>query len=78
MGVIAARKSAEDGEPLVLVGRIGGSQNPWIEGRAAFTLLDASMNIVGEGADSCDGELCTGDCCANRTPGMYGIGQSGG
>lgn len=64
VGVIAARESAEDGDPIVVVGRIGGAANPWIEGRAAFTLLDASKSIVAEGTDSGDAELCTGDCCA--------------
>lgn len=66
VGVIAARESAEDGAPVVVVGRIGGSANPWIDGRAAFTLLDASMTVVGEGEDSAEGELCTGDCCATE------------
>jgi len=66
VGVIAARESAEDGSPLVLVGRIGGSATPWIEGRAAFTLLDASMNVVAEGDDRAEGEICTGDCCATE------------
>jgi len=66
VGVIIARESAEDGEPLVLVGRIGGAANPWIDGRAAFTLLDASMSVVAEGEDDGDGELCMGDCCATE------------
>lgn len=66
VGVIAARKSAEDGAPIVLVGRIGGSPNPWIDGRAAFMLLDASMSVVAEGEDSAEDELCTGDCCATE------------
>ncbi|MBX3424287.1 MAG: AbrB/MazE/SpoVT family DNA-binding domain-containing protein [Pirellulales bacterium] len=66
VGVIAARESAEDGAPLVLVGRVGGSANPWIDGRAAFMLLDASMSVVAEGEDSAEGELCTGDCCATE------------
>ncbi len=64
VGVIAARESTEDGEELVLVGRVGGSAKPWIDGRAAFTLLDASMSVVAEGADSGDNEMCLGDCCA--------------
>ena len=50
----------------MLVGRIGGSANPWIDGRAAFTLLDASMTVIAEGGDSAEGELCTGDCCATE------------
>ncbi|MAT73133.1 MAG: hypothetical protein CMJ58_26915 [Planctomycetaceae bacterium] len=66
MGVIAARESAQDGAPLVLVGRVGGSDNPWIDGRAAFMLLDASMSVVAEGEDSAEGEICTGDCCATE------------
>ncbi len=66
VGVITAREEAEDGMPLVMVGRIGGSDKPWIEGRAAFMVLDASMNVVAEGEDSVDGEICTGDCCATE------------
>jgi len=66
VGVIAARESSQDGAPLVLVGRIGGAANPWIDGRAAFTLLDASMSVVAEGEDDGDGELCMGDCCATE------------
>ena len=65
VGVITARESAEDGKPLVMVGRIGGAANPWIEGRAAFTLLDASMTVVAEG-DMAEGAVCTGDCCATE------------
>ncbi|QEG37204.1 hypothetical protein [Bythopirellula goksoeyrii] len=64
IGVIEAREEAEDGEPLVLVGRIGGSTNPWIEGRAAFMLLDASISVIDEGEECEEGEICTGDCCA--------------
>jgi hypothetical protein len=64
LGIIEARESAEDGAPIVIVGRIGGAANPWVEGRAAFTLIDASMVMVAEGEDDAEGELCTGDCCA--------------
>lgn len=65
VGVIAARESAEDGAPIVLVGRVGGTARPWVDGRAAFTMLDASVSVVAEGEDSGEeGELCTGDCCA--------------
>lgn len=63
-GVIEARESAKDGEALVLVGRIGGAANPWIEGRAAFTLLDPSMLVVDQSEGMEEGQLCTGDCCA--------------
>lgn len=64
VGVIEARESAEDGKPLVMVGRIGGAANPWIDGRAAFTVLDASMTVVAEGEENSDaGTICTEECC---------------
>ena len=66
IGVIEARDTAEDGQPLVIVGRIGGAANPWIEGRAAFTLLDASMALVADGTESQEGEICLDDCCAEE------------
>jgi hypothetical protein len=65
IGVIAARESAEDGKPLVMVGRIGGAANPWIDGRSAFTVLDASMTVVGAGEEAA-GAICTEDCCATE------------
>jgi hypothetical protein len=63
LGVIAARETAEDGKPLVMVGRIGGTANPWIDGRAAFTVLDASMTVVAESEDMAEGAICTEECC---------------
>ena len=41
--VIAAREAATDGTELVVAGRIGGSVDPWIDGRAAFTIVDNSL-----------------------------------
>jgi hypothetical protein len=64
VGVIEARKSASDGDPVVIVGRIGGSQNPWIEGRAAFTMIDPSVVVTAAGAECAEGEICMDDCCA--------------
>ena len=66
IGVIDARESASDGEPLTVVGRIGGTSSPWVNGRAAFMLLDASLVMVAEGTDDgeADGQICMGDCCA--------------
>ena len=65
IGVIAARESAKNGEPIVVVGRIGGAANPWIDGRAAFMLLDASIALVANGTESAEGEVCLDDCCAS-------------
>lgn len=64
VGVIAARAEAKHGEPIIVVGRIGGSANPWVEGRAAFMLLDASVVVVANGTESAPGEVCMDDCCA--------------
>jgi hypothetical protein len=69
IGVIEARQSASDGATLTVVGRIGGTSSPWVDGRAAFTLLDASLVLVAEGTDAGDagdGQICTGDCCATE------------
>ena len=55
--VLDARDEAKDGEPIVLVGRLGGGLKPWIEGRAAFLLVDTRI------LPSCaDGEHCEAGC----------------
>jgi hypothetical protein len=41
--VKAVRKEAKDGEQVVVIGRIGGSQKPFVEGRAAFTIVDLAL-----------------------------------
>jgi hypothetical protein len=64
IGVIEALESGADGQPIVVVGKIGGAPNPWIDGRAAFTLLDASKTVVADGAECCEDEICMDDCCA--------------
>jgi hypothetical protein len=61
--VIAARESVEDGEEVVILGRIGGSADPWIEGRAIFTLVDNSL----KSCDQIPGDNCPVPwdyCCA--------------
>jgi hypothetical protein len=52
--VIAARESVEDGDEVTVVGRIGGSVDPWIDGRAAFTIVDPSLKACSDiPGDSC-------------------------
>lgn len=52
--VIGAREVAKDGDELVITGRIGGSLEPWVEGRAAFQIVDASLTPCSEKTgDSC-------------------------
>lgn len=38
-----ARESAKDDEDIVLVGRIGGSGKPFVDGVAAFTIVDPKV-----------------------------------
>jgi len=54
MGVIKVRKEAKDKDTVVIVGRIGGNENPWVEGRAAFSIVDPSIKSCTEcGSDDC-------------------------
>ena len=46
--VIAARESVSDGDDVVIVGRIGGGANPWIEDRAAFKIVDNSLKACSD------------------------------
>jgi len=47
-GVLALRKEAKDGDEVILVGRIGGSKRPLVEGKAAFTVVDLSLKACDE------------------------------
>lgn len=52
--VSAAVKDAQNDQEVVLVGRIGGSTNPWVEGIAAFNIVDTSLRPCSEiEGDSC-------------------------
>ena len=53
-GVIKVREEAKDQDDVVIVGRIGGRKSPWIDGRAAFLIVDASLKSCTEvGSDGC-------------------------
>jgi hypothetical protein len=43
MPVGEARAAAENAESVTLVGRIGGSKEPFVDGLAAFTIVDPSV-----------------------------------
>lgn len=55
-GVIDIRKSAKDGDEVVVAGQVGGSTKPFTEGRAAFVMVDPSLKPTAE----CD---CPWDFC---------------
>lgn len=53
--VIQVREAAQDGDEVRIVGRIGGGENPWIDGRAAFTIVDGSLKACSDiPGDSCE------------------------
>ncbi len=43
LDVKAARESVKDQDAVVVVGRIGGAVNPWVDKRAAFQIVDCSL-----------------------------------
>ncbi len=60
--VMDFRDKAKDGQSFVVLGRVGGGVNPWIEGRAAFVLVDERVTA------SCEEGQCETDCpqCAQQ------------
>jgi hypothetical protein len=59
------RQEAKDGDGVVVVGRVGGSPKPFVEGRAAFTLVDPSLISCGER----EGDTCSTPwdfCCETK------------
>lgn len=55
LGVIEAREKSKDQEAIVVIGRIGGSENPWVDGRAAFSIVDASLqSCIDVGCEDCE------------------------
>lgn len=49
-GVIDTRKTAKDGDEIVVAGQVGGSTKPFTEGRASFLIVDPSLKP----SDECD------------------------
>lgn len=55
LSVIAAREAVQDGEDVLVVGRIGGSESPWVEGRAAFSIVDSTLKACSDiPGDNCE------------------------
>ena len=50
-GVLKVRQSAKAGDRIAMIGRIGGSENPFVSNRAVFTMVDASMKSCLEMGD---------------------------
>jgi hypothetical protein len=43
ISILELRNGAKNNDDVVVVGRIGGSRQPWIEGLSAFTMMDTSF-----------------------------------
>jgi hypothetical protein len=55
LSVIDARQSVQDGEDVLVAGRIGGSVSPWVEGRAAFSIVDSTLKACSDiPGDNCE------------------------
>ncbi len=54
VGISEARKTAEEGKPIVMRGRIGGTAKPIAEKYAMFLITDVSIGLCKDGcADFC-------------------------
>lgn len=47
--VADVREAADDGAEVTILGRIGGAEDPWVEGRAAFTIVDPKLKPCAPG-----------------------------
>ena len=76
VGVVTAREEAQDDKTLVVVGRVGGGIKPWVEGRAAFIMVDAAAAVTCD--DSCpDGCSCHAKELADATTLVKFVDQDG-
>lgn len=54
-GVKEVREIAKSDEEVTLVGRIGGDTSPWVDGQAAFLIVDPALKPCNEkGDDACE------------------------
>ena len=61
------RATAKDDDEIVVVGRIGGSVDPWVKGLAAFTIGDVAVKACSE----LEGDTCQTPwdfCCEDDLP----------
>lgn len=78
--VLKAREEAKDGEDIVIVGRIGGSSDPWIDGLAAFSIVDRSATPCNEiSGDKCPvpWDYCCEPDLASKTTLVKFTGEDG-
>ena len=57
MCVCAVRDILPNEQPVAILGRIGGIENPWTEGEASFVMSDPSLELISDGDHQC-GDNC--------------------
>ena len=69
VGVGEAKKADNDGDEITLIGRIGGSESPFIDGLAAFTIVDPKVEhcAAEEGCPTPWDYCCTTDQLPDNT-----------
>ena len=65
-GVTAAKLTAKQGETITVVGRIGGSEDPFVADRAVFTIVDPSLKSCADAGDPDHCETPWDYCCEDR------------
>jgi len=58
-----AKKSARPGDTVTLRGRIGGAKDPFVDGRAVFTLMGAGLKPCGDGSPMPECKTPWDYCC---------------
>jgi len=66
VGVATARVGVRPGEPISVIGRIGGSRSPIVSNRAVFTLVDPAMKCCLETGDEDHCPRPWDYCCSDR------------
>jgi hypothetical protein len=78
--VADVRESAKDGTEVTILGRIGGDTNPWVEGRAAFTIVDPKLEPCkpGEGCPTPWDYCCSTDQLPTNRAMIKVVNEAGG
>jgi hypothetical protein len=63
--VVAAKQSAREGERIIIRGRIGGTRDPFVAGRAIMTIVDPALPTCDEKAED-DCPTPWDYCCETR------------
>jgi hypothetical protein len=66
IGVVEAKKNARPGDRIAVRGHIGGTVNPFVNGRAIMTIVDLALPTCADKPDDCC-ETPWDYCCEERS-----------